>query len=78
MRVFVFEVVKEAAREQRDEDQREPVRLLVFEAIVASDVSLRGRKEDDAEDSGCSWQEPERPLISCATQMCPVKSPTSD
>jgi hypothetical protein len=46
MRVFVFEG---AAREQRDADQRDPVRLLVLE--FASDVSLRGRKEDEAEDS---------------------------
>ena len=73
MRVFVFEG---AAREQRDADQRDPVRLLVLE--FASDVSLRGRKEDEAEDSAVHGRNPRDRLISCATQMRPVKSPTSD
>jgi hypothetical protein len=48
---FVFEVFEQAAREQRDEDGRETVPFLVLEAVVAGDVALRGRKEDDAKDS---------------------------
>src|SRR5260370_42062174 len=75
---FVFEVVEQAAREQRDEDGREAVRLLVLEAVVAGDVALRGRKEDDAEDSAVHGRDPRDRLISSATQMCPVKSPLSD
>jgi hypothetical protein len=42
--VFVFEVVEQAAREQRDEDGREPVWLLVPKAIIAGHVAFRGRK----------------------------------
>ena len=42
---------RQATREQRDEDGREAVRLLVLEAVVAGDVALRGGKEDHAEDS---------------------------
>src|SRR5258707_1368623 len=76
---FVFEVVEQATREQRDEDGREAVRLLVLEAVVAGDVALRGGKEDHAEDSAVHGRNPKRDrLISCATQMCPVKSPISD
>ena len=33
--VFVFEVVEQAAREQRDEDGREAVRLLVLKGVVS-------------------------------------------
>src|ERR1700676_3718198 len=64
--VFVFEVVEQAAREQRDEYGREAMRLFVFKAIIAGDVAFRSRKEDDAKNSathglpfplkwGCSW-----------------------
>src|SRR4029077_2855786 len=49
--VFVFEVVEQATGEQRDEDEREAVRLLVLKAIIAGDVAFRGRKEDHAKDS---------------------------
>ncbi len=37
---FVFEVVEQAAREQRNEDGREAVRFFVLEAVVAGDIAF--------------------------------------
>ena len=48
---FVLQVIEQLAGEQRDEQHRKAVRLLVLEAVVAGHVALRGGEQDDAEDA---------------------------
>ena len=46
-----IEVVEQLFSKQRHQHHGEPVRLLVLEAVIARDVALRCRKQDDAEDT---------------------------
>src|SRR6516164_8763642 len=48
---LVLEMVKKAARQQRQQGRRETMRLLVLEAVVAGDVAFGGWKKNNAEDS---------------------------
>ena len=48
---FVLNVIEELLGEQRHEQHRKTVRLLVLETVGAGHVALRGGKEDDAEDA---------------------------